>query len=234
MELPRLILRSDLDQAEALEIGWSAKYVAEEDRARLRSILSFEIRIEGLDDDDDKDDAAMDRLRSVGERLCDGRLGRSFLLRVGSTLEPRSRVRLHKGLFGRRLEGALHRELDGGDDLALLVGMVELSPGVRRELLESSSDYFRSCVISCRQDDSVTFADRFFDEVKDCLDVSGVSVHLAYRRLIPRLCHSGRVIWMFQRDHRGESVNIAGFLSPEVKDSAAEVLQQTVQGAAVN
>jgi hypothetical protein len=234
----RQILYSHLEDREVFEIGWSAKYLAEDGKEKARDIYCLEVRIDGLGDDDDLDEQAVQILARIAWLLSNEALGRAYLVLVEPQSLPKNRIRTYEGLFpykGRIKQGdyiEFEFELEAHPGWFFFAGMAPITENNRDECFALMRDFTRAFVLLSSEQATDVYTREFLESIIPCLSARRMSISIDHMKLIPMICSHGLVIASFGRDTRGDYVNISLFFNREIKNLVRQATEDAVNGAA--
>lgn len=221
----KLILHSRLEDEEALDVGWSPKYLAPDDRRKAQGISCLEIRIDGLRNDDVLYDESMQSLREIFRQLSDGQLGKAYLVFVEHLVRPKTKVRSYKGLFpykGQIKQGEyIEHEIDTDERNSFFLGISPITKVNRDECFSIAGDFMRAFVLLSSAQAPSFYSRTFLESLSHYLETRG-SVSFNYMALIPAICSDGMMMYSFG-DTRGDYVNIGLFFSEEMKTVVQKV-----------
>jgi|SRR5882672_1399705 len=237
LESPKLILHSHLEDNEIIEVGWSSKYLTNDNKDKARDIYCLEIRIDGLGDDDLLDEQAMEMRRRIAWNLSDGRLGAAYLVFFEHTQLPKSRLRSYKGVFpykGQIKQGEyieFEFELEAG--LTFFAGMALITKDNRDECFALTGSLVWGFVVLSGGQTANIYSREFLESIIPCLDTdTRGGIRINSLKLIPMVCSQGLVVFSFGSDTRGDYRNIRPFFNREVKSLAQQAINDAVSEAA--
>jgi hypothetical protein len=227
----KLILHTHLEENEILEIGWSSKYLADDDKDMAGDIYCLEVRIDGLGGDDTLGDQADQILSRIAWKLSDGRLGVAYLVFFEHTQLPKSRIRSYKGVFpykGKIKQGEyieFEFELEAG--LTFFAGMAPITKYNRDECFDLAGSLVWGFVVIPVNQTNKIYSREFLESIIPCLDTRG-AISINSLKLIPRFCSQGLVVFSFGSDTQGDFVNIRSFFNAEVKKLVEQAMSSAV------
>lgn len=230
----KLILHSHLEENEILEVGWSSKYLSDDDRDKARDIYCLEVRIDGLGDNDELDEQAIQILTRIAWQFSDGVLGRAYLVLVDHQSLPKSRVRSYKGLFpykGQIKQGdyiEFEFELEAHPGWFFFVGMTPITKNNRDECFALTRDFTRAFVLISSEETTSIYTRELLESMIPCLSAGRMSISIDYLKLIPKVCSQGLLIFSFASDTRGDYRNIRLFFNREVKSQVQQAVNSAV------
>ena len=233
-------LYDDLNQ-ELFDLGWFPEYAEQENLSRINGLAAVEVRIGGLEDDNDAWDVSMASLEIAARSILEQVFPTQLLVAVEGGPRPISRVRSYKGFLSRRGrigEGKL-LEKEMTSDAPKYPGRLETNPLHRftffvavAEIVEESwpdcfaeaRDWTNVCILSSSDLDRY-FSEQMIDRVVTCLDIENV-VTIDYMRLIPVFCQQPVAITSIGWDTGGTFVNFSAFAKKEVCHNLFEVAKE--------
>jgi hypothetical protein len=229
---PKQIFHSHLEDSEIPDVGWSSKYLTDEDKERSRDMSCLEVRIDGIGDDDWLEMQALYMLRRIAWSFSDGTPGAAYLVFFEHSQLPKSRIRSYKGVFpykGKIKQGEyieFEFELEAG--LSFFGGMAPVTKDNRDECFALAGSLVWGFIVVAVEQKSETYSREFLESIIPCLDTRG-SISIDSLKLIPRVCSRDLIIFSFGSDTRGDSVNIRCFF----KGKAKNFVEQTMGNAII-
>jgi hypothetical protein len=233
----KLILHSYLEDNEIIEVGWSFKYLTDDNKDKARDIYCLEVRIDGLRDDDLLDEQAVKTLHRIARKLCDGRLGAAYLVFFEHTQLPKSRLRSYKGVFpykGQIKQGEyieFEFELEAG--LAFFAGMTPITKDNRDECFPLAGSFWQGFIVLSGIQTTNIYSREFLESIIPCLDTytrGGISINSL--KLIPMACSQGLIVFSFGSDGSEDHRNISLFFNREIKSLVQRATDDAVSEAA--
>jgi hypothetical protein len=233
-----LTFHSRLEASEVFEVGWFPQDIADDDKDKAQDIYCLEVRIDGLEDDDELDEQAIQILTRIAWRLSDGVLGRAYLVLVEPRSLPRSRIRTYKGLFpykGQIKQGEyieFEFELEAHPGWFFFVGMAPITKNNRDECFALTRDFTRAFVLISSEQTTSVYTRDFLESIISCLSARRMSISIEYMKLIPMICSQGLAVFSFRSDSRGDYRNISLFFNREIKSLVQQATEDAVNEAA--
>jgi hypothetical protein len=231
----RLILHSHLEASEIFEVGWFPQHLTDDDKDKARDIYCLEVKIDGLGDDDDLDEQAIQILTRIAWQFSDGALGRAYLVLVEDQSHPRSRIRTYKGLFpykGQIKQGEyieFEFELEAHPGWFFFAGMAPITKNNRDECFALARNFMRAFVLISIEQMTDVYNREFLESIISCVNARRMSISIEYMKLIPMLCSQGLMVFSFGSDARGDYRNIRPFFDGEVKDLVQQAINDAVK-----
>jgi hypothetical protein len=237
LESPKLILHSHLEDSEIIEVGWSSKYLTDDNKDKARDICCLEVRINGLGDNDLLDEQAMEMLQRIAWKLCDGRLGAAYLVFFEHTQLPRSRLRSYKGVFpykGQIKQGEyieFEFEMEAGS--TFFAGMAPITKDNRDECFSLVGSLVWGLVVLSGEQITNIYSREFLESIIPCLDTdTRGGIHINSMKLVLMVCSQGLAVFSFRSDTRGDQTNISLFFNREIKNLVRRATDNAVNEAA--
>jgi hypothetical protein len=233
----KLILHSRLEDNEILEIGWSFKYLTDDNKDKARDIYCLEVRIDGLRDNDLLDEQAVKTLHRIAWKLCDRRLGAAYLVFCEHTQLPRSRLRSYKGVFpykglikqGEYIE--FEFELEKG--LTFFAGMTPITKDNRDECFPLAGGFWQGFIVLSGIQTTNIYSREFLESIIPCLDTdTRGGIRINSLKLIPMACSQGLIVFSFGSDGSEDNRNISLFFNREIKNLVQRATDDAVSEAA--
>lgn len=217
------IVRHELSER-AFDLGWFPERLSDEDANAIRDLRlrGLEIRVDGIDRDDDRFEEARSAVESVLKKGFESGCGYVFL--AEHRPEAPSRIRSHKGVFSRsgRLSASRVQFEFTVDRGSTVIGEVSpISAQSAEEACQAMRDSLRSCAFLISEDCK---PETLLSETMKCLDIKG-SVLIDYMKLIPCASRLGAAVVVRGGDHESfESIRV--FAYEEACKAAERVVAQ--------
>jgi hypothetical protein len=215
-------------------VGWFSQYLANDDKDKAQDIYCFEVRIDGLGDDDELDEEAIQILTRIAWRISDGVLGKAYLFLIEQQSLPANRIRTYKGVFpykGQIKQGdyiEFDFELEAHPGWSFFAGIAPITENNRDECFALARDFTRAFVLISMEQTINVYTHEFLKSLVPCFRTKRMSISIEYMKLIPMVCSQGLVVFSFGSDTRGDYRNIRPFFNREVKSLVIKAINDAV------
>ncbi len=230
----KLILYSHLEASEFFEVGWFPQYLADADKDKAQNIYCLEVRIDGLGNNDELDEQAIQILTKIAWQLSNGVVGRAYLILVEDQSHPKSRLKTYKGLFpykGQIKQGdyiEFEFELKTHPGWFFFAGMAPITENNRDECFALARNSMQAFVLTSMGQTTDVYNREFIESIIPCLNARRMSISIDYMKLIPMLCSQSLMVFSFGSDVRGDYRNIRPFFNGEVKSLVQQAIDNAV------
>lgn len=228
----KLALHCDLESEEVFDVGWSPKYLEENDKDRAKDLCCLEVRIDGLRNNNELYDDAVQALTEVAWQLSGRKMGKAYLVLVEDQLLPKSKLRSYKGLFpykGQIKQGDfVEWEVELDRIWSFFMGMAPIIQANRDECFSLAKNIFRSFILLSTEQTVGVYGREFLESITPCLSTKG-NIIINQMKLIPRVCKDGLMLFKFGlTDPRGEYVNIRLFFDRKVESLVQKAVAESL------